>query len=227
MKTIIVVDDDPDILAPVESMLTGEGYRVRTFEDPNRALAYLVTQSVDLAIFDITMPEMNGYDLLRSARERLPHLPVIFLSSKSEEQDQIIGFTLGADDFVTKPFSKHLLLFRIQSVLKRHDIVQGGPKQTIEVGPLSIDRDRNLVAWSGQQVELTVTESLLLIALAEKPGQVKKRDQLMDAAYEGTVYVSDRTIDSHVKNIRHKFRAADVTADPIATVFGLGYKLSL
>ncbi len=226
MTTIILVDDEPEILAPLTEMLESEGYRVQSFEDPFRAADYFQNQSADLTIFDIKMPGLNGYDLLRDVRIKHPNLPVIFLSSKSDEQDQIIGFTLGADDFVTKPFSKHLLLFRIKSVLKRHTKDNNSPKETIEVGALSIDRERHRVSWNTSPVELTVTECLLLISLAERPGAVKKRDQLMDAAYDGSVYVSDRTIDSHVRNIRQKFKTVDANADPISTVFGLGYKLN-
>ena len=170
---------------------------------------------------------MNGFELLQAARAIHPNLPVIFLSSKSEEQDQIIGFTLGADDFISKPFSKHLLLFRIKSVLKRHtkEIIQ--TVKPIEFDKLSIDRDRHLVSWDGLHIELTVTECLLLISLCERPGAVKKRDQLMDAAYGVGHVVSDRTIDSHVRNIRQKFKDVDPKVELISTVHGLGYKLKL
>lgn len=226
MAKIVIVDDESEILTPLATMLEAEGYRVLSFEDPIEAAAYFNSGTADLALFDIKMPGLNGYDLLREVRTGHPNLPVIFLSSKSEEQDQIIGFTLGADDFVTKPFSKHLLLFRIKSVLRRHKPDGASTTDNISVGALEIDRDRHRVMWDDQPVELTVTECLLLIALAERPGTVKKRDQLMDAAYDGTVYVSDRTIDSHVRNIRQKFKSVDPSADPIATVFGLGYKLN-
>ena len=173
------------------------------------------------------MPEMNGYELLSTSRAIRPNLPVIFLSSKQEEQDQIIGFTLGADDFVGKPFSKHLLLFRIKSVLKRHMPDAVSTQKPIEVSDLVIDRERHLVKWRDEEVSLTVTECMLLISLAERPGAVKKRDQLMDAAYDGSVHVSDRTIDSHIRNIRRKFSEVDKKADLIGTVQGLGYKLKV
>ena len=179
----------------------------------------------DIAIFDIKMPEMNGYELLTQARVKNPNLPVIFLSSKSDEQDQIIGFTLGADDFVAKPFSKHLLLFRIKSVLKRHTIEIPSAHKPIIINDLEIDIDRHLVTWKSQIVNLTVTECMLLISLANRPGAVKKREQLMDAAYQDNIYVSDRTIDSHIRNIRRKFENIDKSCDIILTVHGLGYKL--
>ena len=227
MQKILIVDDEESILLPLEEMLKGEGYRVRAFSNPMKALELLRTQEFDLAIFDIKMPEMNGYELLQSARAVNSNLPVIFLSSKQEEQDQIIGFTLGADDFVGKPFSKHLLLFRIKSVLKRHTPSTISKVKPIEVSHLSIDKERHLVKWREEEVQLTVTECLLLISLAERPGAVKKRDQLMDAAYEGAVHVSDRTIDSHIRNIRRKFIEVDDKIDLIGTVQGLGYKLKV
>ena len=227
MTKILIVDDEESILAPLEEMLSGEGYRVRAFDNPLKALELLSTQEFDLAIFDIKMPEMNGYELLSSARTIRPGLPVIFLSSKQEEQDQIIGFTLGADDFVGKPSSKHLLLFRIKSVLKRHTPNIATTLKPIEVSELVIDRERHLVKWRDEEVSLTVTECMLLISLAERPGTVKKRNQLMDAAYEGSVHVSDRTIDSHIRNIRKKFSEVDSSVDLIGTVQGLGYKLKV
>ena len=227
MAKILIVDDEESILAPLEEMLKGEGYRVRAFDSPLKALELLRTQEFDLAIFDIKMPEMNGYELLQASRAIRSGLPVIFLSSKQEEQDQIIGFTLGADDFVGKPFSKHLLLFRIKSVLKRHMPNVAPAIKPSEVGDLAIDKERHLVSWGGEEVSLTVTECLLLISLAERPGTVKKRDQLMDAAYDGSVHVSDRTIDSHIRNIRKKFSEVDQTVDLIGTVQGLGYKLKI
>ena len=227
MTKILIVDDEESILAPLEEMLKGEEYRVRAFDSPLKALELLRTQEFDLAIFDIKMPEMNGYELLQASRAIRPGLPVIFLSSKQEEQDQIIGFTLGADDFVGKPFSKHLLLFRIKSVLKRHMPNLAPTIKPIEVGDLFIDKERHLVNWNGEEVSLTVTECMLLISLSERPGTVKKRDQLMDAAYDGSVHVSDRTIDSHIRNIRKKFSDIDETLDLIGIVQGLGYKLKI
>ena len=227
MVKILIVDDEQEILTPLEDMLTSEGFKVRSFLDPNKALDFLRSQTVDLAILDIKMPEMGGYELLKSAREIHSQLPVIFLSSKQEEQDQIIGFTLGADDFVGKPFSKHLLVFRIKSVLRRYQIKDNASQKPIEIGELLIDKERHLVSWKEIDIDLTVTECMLLISLAERPGTVKKRDQLMDAAYQGSVYVSDRTIDSHIRNIRKKFDAVDPKAEIIATVQGLGYKLKI
>ena len=226
MTQIIIVDDEVEILLPLEQMLTQEGYQVSAFCSSLAAQAHMQRHPADLAIFDIKMPEMDGFSLLKSVRAQRPNLPIIFLSSKAEEQDQIIGFTLGADDYITKPFSKHLLLFRVAAVLRRHRV---GPvtdaDARVSTGELTIDQDRHLVTWAHKAVDLTVTECLLLLAMAQRPGVVKTRNQLMDAAYREAIYVSDRTIDSHIRNIRQKLKAVDPACDIISTVHGLGYRL--
>ena len=227
MPHILIVDDEKEILDPLKEMLLSEGYKVSSYLNPQNALDFLDKTNVDIAIFDIKMPEMNGYELLTQVRAKHQRLPVIFLSSKSDEQDQIIGFTLGADDFVAKPFSKHLLLFRIKSVLKRHTTEISSAHKPIIINDLQIDIDRHLVTWKDHIVNLTVTECMLLISLANRPGAVKKRGQLMDAAYQDNIYVSDRTIDSHIRNIRRKFENVDKSCDIISTVHGLGYKLKV
>lgn len=227
MPKIVIVDDEVEILTPLEEMLLEEGFSVRAFSSPAKALAYLEAQAVDLVIFDIKMPELNGLDLLQKVRGVHPSIPAIFLSSKNEDADQLIGFSVGADDYVGKPFTKQLLIFRIKSVLRRYAPAEEVSQRPIVAGDLSIDRERHLVSWRDQAIALTVTECMILISLAERPGSVKKRAQLMDACYEGNVYVSDRTIDSHVRNIRSKIRAVDQGAEPIKTVHGLGYKLVL
>ena len=228
LTTIVIVDDEEEILVALEQMLSGEGYAVKAFSSSIQAETYLKTKTADLAIFDIKMPELDGFALLRSVRVHRPSLPIIFLSSKDEEQDQIIGFTLGADDYITKPFSKHLLLMRVAAVLRRHrsqDITE--VKDLVSVSDLVIDQDRHLVTWKTEQVDLTVTECLLLLALSKRPGSVKNRNQLMDFAYNEAIYVSDRTIDSHVRNIRQKLKELDPKCDVISTVHGLGYKLKI
>ena len=194
MPHILIVDDEKEILDPLKEMLLSEGYKVSSYLNPQNALDFLDKTNVDIAIFDIKMPEMNGYELLTQVRAKHQRLPVIFLSSKSDEQDQIIGFTLGADDFVAKPFSKHLLLFRIKSVLKRHTTEISSAHKPIIINDLQIDIDRHLVTWKDQIVNLTVTECMLLISLANRPGAVKKRGQLMDAAYQDNIYVSDLSL---------------------------------
>ena len=168
MTHIIIVDDEKEILDPLEEMLSGEGYRVSAFSNPKTALDFISKKNVDIAVFDIKMPEMNGYELLTQARNIHQNLPVIFLSSKSDEQDQIIGFTLGADDFVTKPFSKHLLLFRIKSVLKRHTPEMIAIHKPIVFNELSIDIDRHLVTWNNEIVNLTLRIQNVGLGLSEK-----------------------------------------------------------
>ena len=225
MATIIIVDDEVEILDPLAEMLSSEGYNVKAFSSSVKAETYLLEHKADLAIFDIKMPELDGFSLLKSVRVKSPNLPIIFLSSKAEEQDQIIGFTLGADDYVTKPFSKHLLLMRVAAVLRRHrSETVLDTFDLVTAGSLVIDQDRHLVTWNEEAVDLTVTECLLLLSLSQRPGSVKSRNQLMDAAYSEAIYVSDRTIDSHIRNIRQKLKSVDPKCDIIATVHGLGYK---
>ena len=226
MTLIVLVDDDISVLTPLTEQLETEGYKVQAFQSSLDAKDFFKTQNPDLAIFDIKMPDLNGYQLLKEVRLDNPSLPIIFLSSKIEEQDELIGFTLGADDYITKPFSKHLLLARVSAVLRRHK-TKREPKteKIIKADGLEIDQERHLVTWQNKPVNLTVTESMLLVSLANRPGMVKNRSQLMDAAYDGTIYVSDRTIDSHIRNIRNKLKAVDSTCDIILTIHGLGYKI--
>lgn len=226
MKKILIVDDEIEILKPLEEMLIEEGFSVRSVDNPLKALDLIRQYHFDLSIFDIKMPEMSGLDLISEARKIAPSLPVIFLSSKNDDIDAVVGMTAGADDYVGKPFTKQLLLLRIKSVLRRHSTIEVSVQRPIKVGDLSIDIDRHLVKWKDESIDFTVTECLLLISLAERPGIVKKRQQLIESCYDGT-YVSDRTVDSHVRNIRAKFKDLDKEADIIGTVQGLGYKLKL
>ena len=227
MATIVIVDDEEEILD--HSTLRCSALRVIAPKHFHRALKQkpiFSSTRLILAIFDIKMPELDGFSLLKSVRSNSPDLPIIFLSSKADEQDQIIGFTLGADDYVTKPFSKHLLLMRVAAVLRRHRSENvSDTLDLVTAGSLIIDQDRHLVTWNGEAVDLTVTECLLLLSLSQRPGSVKSRNQLMDAAYREAIFVSDRTIDSHIRNIRQKLKSVDPKCDIIATVHGLGYKL--
>jgi len=227
MSKIVIVDDDIEILNPLEEMLKDEGFEVRAFSNPLKALDFFRTQNADLAIFDIKMPELNGFDLLRQVRAIPNEIPVIFLSSVDDEYSEVAAFTLSASDYITKPFTKMLLILRVKSVLRRHAPPQPVVEKPIEVGDLYIDRERHLVSWRGESIDLTVTECLLLISLAERPGIVKKRQQLMDACYEGAIVVGERSIDSHIRNVRAKFRAVDEKTEVIGTVQGLGYKLKI
>ncbi|MCH8196626.1 MAG: response regulator transcription factor [Proteobacteria bacterium] len=227
-RTIALVDDDQNILTSVSMALEAEGYSVRTYTTGAEALRALTTQPVDLAILDIKMPRMDGMELLNRLR-RQSQMPVIFLTSKDEEVDEVLGFRMGADDYIKKPFSQRLLIERIRALLRRSEVTSEGPaardgKGAIARGELVMDPLRHLCSWRGEPVALTVTEFLILQSLATRPGHIKSRDQLMDAAYGEHIYVDDRTIDSHIKRLRRKFKALDAEFVQIETLYGLGYR---
>ena len=210
-------------------LLEQEGYQIRTFTDPAAALTALTAQAPDLAILDIKMPRMDGLELLRRLRQANEGLPVIFLTSKDEEIDELMGLNAGADDYIRKPFSQRLLLERVRAVLRRAEgkPAAGGAepkKETLVRGKLALDPQRHECTWDGKPVRLTVTEFLILQALAQRPGFVKSRDSLMDAAYDDQVYVDDRTIDSHIKRLRKKFKVVADDFDAIETLYGVGYR---
>ena len=227
MATIALVDDDKNILASVSMLLEQEGYQVRSFFDPAAALTALTTAPPDLAILDIKMPRMDGLELLRRLRQANENLPVIFLTSKDEEIDELMGLNAGADDYVRKPFSQRLLLERVRAVLRRAEAKPASgeaKKESLVRGKLALDPQRHECTWEGKPVRLTVTEFLILQALAQRPGFVKSRDSLMDAAYDDQVYVDDRTIDSHIKRLRKKFKVVADDFDAIETLYGVGYR---
>ncbi len=222
--TIALVDDDRNILTSVAMALEAEGFKVHTYSDGEQALEGLRRQPPDLAIFDIKMPRMDGMELLKKVRAD-GDLPVIFLTSKDDEIDEMLGLRTGADDYITKPFSQRLLIERIRTVLRRQEHTEDQAESFLSHrGGLVMDSVRHHCSWQGQQINLTVTEFLLLQALAQRPGHVKSRDQLMDAAYGEHVYVDDRTIDSHIKRLRKKFRKIDPEFLQIETLYGIGYK---
>jgi two-component system, OmpR family, response regulator ChvI len=229
-STIALVDDDRNILTSVTIALEAEGFRVRTYADGAAALEALANNPADLAVLDIKMPRMDGMELLRRLRQTTD-MPVIFLTSKDEEIDEMLGLKMGADDYIRKPFSQRLLIERIRSILRRIKAVrktstadEDDEDESMVRGNLMLDPLRHLVEWSGKQINLTVTEFLILQALAQRPGHVKSRDQLMDAAYSDDIYVDDRTIDSHIKRLRKKFRATDSEFSSIETLYGVGYR---
>jgi two-component system response regulator ChvI len=229
MATIALVDDDKNILTSVSMLLEQEGYTVRAYSDGAAAFSGLSTSPPDLAILDIKMPRMDGLELLRRLRQ-LGDLPVILLTSKDEEIDELMGLNAGADDYIRKPFSQRLLLERVKAVLRRAEHKNGSApsgepkKEPMVRGKLTLDPQRHECTWNGRPVRLTVTEFLILQCLAQRPGFVKSRDNLMDAAYDDQVYVDDRTIDSHIKRLRKKFKAADDNFDAIETLYGVGYR---
>ncbi|MEM8870188.1 MAG: response regulator transcription factor [Pseudomonadota bacterium] len=224
---IALVDDDRNILTSVSMVLEGEGYDVKTYNDGAAALTAFEKTMPDLAVLDVKMPRMDGMELLRQLRTR-SDLPVIFLTSKDEEIDELIGLRMGADDYVRKPFSQRLLVERIRVILRRRENAaresSEGETKTMSRGSLTMDPLRHSVVWKGQQITLTVTEFLILQALAQRPGFVKSRDQLLDVAYDDQVYVDDRTIDSHIKRIRKKFKVYDDDFSSIETLYGIGYR---
>ncbi|MGY8956769.1 MAG: response regulator transcription factor [Alphaproteobacteria bacterium] len=226
-QTIALVDDDRNILTSVTMALEAEGYNVSTYADGDEALQGLTQTPVDLAVLDIKMPRMDGMELLGKLRKS-SRMPVIFLTSKDDEIDEVIGLRMGADDYITKPFSQRLLIERIRAILRRAEAEQisqeSGEDSAVRRGDLVLDPIRHLCTWREREVTLTVTEFLILEALAQRPGHVKSRDQLMDAAYGENIYVDDRTIDSHIKRLRKKFRDADDDFGHIETLYGIGYR---
>jgi two-component system, OmpR family, response regulator ChvI len=230
--TIALVDDDRNILTSVSIALQTEGFLTRVYSDGEAALRALIDNPPDLAVLDIKMPRLDGLELLRRLRERSA-VPVIFLTSKDDELDEALGLAMGADDYIAKPFSQRLLIARIRAILRRVENVAGTDAATgeeaqvpIDRGRLNMDPARHKVTWGGTPVTLTVTEFLILETLAQRPGIVKTRNQLMDAAYQDDIYVDDRTIDSHIKRVRRKFREVDPAFDAIETLYGAGYRFS-
>jgi two-component system response regulator ChvI len=228
MPIIALVDDDHNILTSVSIALEAEGYRITTYSDGASALESFKLSAPDLAIFDIKMPRMDGMELLRRLRQK-SDIPVIFLTSKEEEIDEVLALKVGADDFIRKPFSQRLLLERVKVLLRRATSKDSNGSKTpiksaLDRGELHVDPERHTCTWMGKSVALTVTEFLLLQALASRPGVVKSRNALMDAAYGDDIHVDDRTIDSHIKRVRRKFRVVDGSFDMIDTLYGVGYR---
>ncbi len=235
---IALVDDDRNILTSVSIALQAEGFVVRMYADGDTALKALLDNPPDLAVLDIKMPRLDGIEVLRRLREK-SEMPVIFLTSKDTEIDEALGLAMGADDYIGKPFSQRLLIERIRAVLRRAANRRAPPEapgetpaaEPIVRGRLTMDSARHRVVWDAGDgrrgpVALTVTEFIILETLCSHPGFVKSRDQLMDAAYAQDVYVDDRTIDSHIKRLRKKFRAVDHDFKSIETLYGVGYRFN-
>ncbi|MEO1220326.1 MAG: response regulator transcription factor [Pseudomonadota bacterium] len=231
---IALVDDDRNILTTVSIALQAEGFVTRLYSDGETALKALLDNPPDLAVFDIKMPKMDGIELLRRVRANSA-LPVIFLTSKDDEADEEVGLELGADDYIAKPFSLRLLTARIRAILRRAEperalgqqaVTSESTLSSINRGRLFMDPARHHVKWDDKPVSLTVTEFLILEALAARPGVIKSRNQLMDAAYPDDVFVDDRTVDSHIKRMRRKFRSVDPTFGAIDTLYGAGYSFT-
>ena len=231
MARIALVDDDRNILTSVKMTLEGEGFEIDTYSDGQSALEAFYRKQPDIVVLDIKMPRMDGMDLLQKMRPKISS-PVIFLTSKDDEIDEVLGLRMGADDYIKKPFSQRLLVARIRALLRRQaqfsDSLVVGEKgrHLLERGALTMDPMRHAVTWKDSEISLTVTEFVLLQALAQRPGFVKSRDQLMDVAYDDQIYVDDRTIDSHIKRLRKKMRAVDSQFSCIETLYGIGYRYS-
>ena len=227
MTHICLIDDDQNILASLSLALKSEGYIISAFSDGLSGLNSLKEDDYDIAILDIKMPRLDGLEVLQKLRQT-SNLPVIFLTSKDEEVDQLLGLKMGADDYITKPFSQKLLIERVKAILRRSkDTLTSNDKETsniIKRGKLSLNMSRYECFWDDVAFKLSVTEFLLLETLASRPGYVKSRDQLMSAAYDDDIYVDDRTIDSHIKRLRRKFKNLDKNFESIETLYGVGYR---
>ena len=233
MSRIALVDDESNILTSISLALESEGYIVDTYTNGQEAIIGLESKEYDLGLFDIKMPRMNGNELLMKVRSSknlsLKNMPVIFLTSKDQEQDEIIGLKMGAADYIKKPFSQKLLNERVRTVLRIHqnrnvDVINDSVKnKNFKKGDLSLDDLKQLCFWKNDIIELTVAEFNLIKSLSKHPGVIKDRNQLMDAMYGDTIYVDDRTIDSHIKRLRKKFKSYDPNFDQIRTRYGSGY----
>ena len=229
MVKICLIDDDQNILASLSLALKSEKFDVETYSDGISGLEALKKDNFDIAILDIKMPRLDGLEVLQKLRNS-SDIPVIFLTSKDDEIDQLLGLKMGADDYITKPFSQKLLIERVKVILKRTSFTENEiiskDDSIIERGDLLLNMDRHECHWKNERIKLTVTEFLLLENLVNRPGYVKNRDQLMSAAYSDDLYVDDRTIDSHIKRIRRKFKAIDNDFNSIETLYGVGYRFN-
>ena len=229
MVKICLIDDDQNILASLSLALKAENFEVETYSDGLSGLEALNSVNFDIAILDIKMPRLDGMEVLQKLRNS-SDIPVIFLTSKDDEIDQLLGLKMGADDYITKPFSQKLLIERVKVILKRttssSEENQVASDSLLERGELLLNMDRHECQWKKERIKLTVTEFLILECLVNRPGYVKNRDQLMSAAYSDDLYVDDRTIDSHIKRIRRKFKLIDNEFNSIETLYGVGYRFN-
>ena len=225
--TIALVDDDRNILTSISMALENEGFRVQTYIDAENALVGISRNPPDLAVIDIKMPRMDGEELLRRLRKKTT-IPILFLTSKDEEVDELLGLKLGADDFIKKSggFSIKVLIERIRVQLRRKENTIDDSKNIIKHGKLVLDSLQLECEWNGKFLpeKLTTTEFLIVKELAKRPGIIKERAQLMDIAYKDNNDIEDRTIDSHVKRIRKKFKKVDQSFSAIETRYGSGYR---
>jgi two-component system response regulator ChvI len=233
MTRVAVVEDEETLRETVALALRQQGYAVESHADGQTAWDAFARALPDLVLLDIGVPRLDGLDLCRRLRARSALLPIIFVTSREEEFDRVLGLELGADDYVCKPFSMRELMARVKVLLRRAALGAASEQEqasaasaesTIVAGALRLDLLRYTARWGDRPVALTVTEFLLLQSLAQRPGQVKTRQDLMQHAYPDHTFVSDRTIDSHIKRLRRKFEAIDAAFDRLDAVYGLGYR---
>jgi two-component system, OmpR family, response regulator len=225
VQTVLVVDDEPHIREVIVFALGRAGFRTVEAEDGAEAIERFEREGPDLVILDVMLPSLEGTDVCREIRRRSA-VPILFLSSRDEEIDRVVGLELGGDDYVGKPFSPRELVARVRALLRRGAPPPPraeSPRRELRHGRLAVDLDEHRCRWEGREVVLTATELGILRTLLGRPGKVYSRDELMDGAYRETTVVSDRTIDSHVRRLRAKLREAG--GDPVETVHGVGYKL--
>ncbi len=224
MKKILVVDDEPKIIQLTQDYLENAGFSVISSGDGEHALAVIQVEKPDLVVLDLGLPGMDGLDVCRSIR-KTSNLPIIMLTARDEETDKLVGLELGADDYITKPFSPKELVARVRSVLRRSELVQEG-REVIHVGDVTLDIPRMRVTVGGEEIELTATEFQLLQALAGQPGRIFTRSQLLDAVHGVAIESYERAIDAHIKNIRRKLEPVPHEPRYIQTVYGVGYRFS-
>ena len=224
MKKILVVDDEPKIIQLTQDYLENAGFSVISAGDGERALAVIQIEKPDLVVLDLGLPGMDGLDVCRSIR-KTSNLPIIMLTARDEETDKLVGLELGANDYITKPFSPKELVARVRSVLRRSELVQEG-REVIRVGDVTLDLPRMQVTVSGEEIELTATEFQLLQALASQPGRIFTRSQLLNAVHGVAIESYERAIDAHIKNIRRKLEPFPHEPRYIQTVYGVGYRFS-
>ena len=231
-NNIFLIDDDKNILTSVSMLLESEGYKVKTFSDGESGLKAILENHPDIAVVDVKMPRLDGIELLKKLR-KTSDMPVIFLTSKDTEIDELLGLKIGADDYITKPFSQKILIERIRVLIKRSELKDEkgknkiSDKNSLKAGNIFLDTEKYMCKWKNKTVNLTVTEFLLIKSLVEKIGTVKSRDQLILSAFgEDKENIDDRAIDHHFKRIRKKFKNTDNNFNSIVTIYGGGYKFS-
>ncbi|MEE8121518.1 MAG: response regulator transcription factor [Anaerolineales bacterium] len=224
MKKILVVDDEPKIIQLTQDYLENAGFSVISAGDGEDALVVIQAEKPDLVVLDLGLPGMDGLDVCRSIR-KTSNLPIIMLTARDEETDKLVGLELGADDYITKPFSPKELVARVRSVLRRSELAQE-EREVIRVGDVTLDLPRMRVTVGGDEIDLTATEFQLLQALASQPGRIFTRSQLLNAVHGVAIESYERAIDAHIKNIRRKLEPVPREPRYIQTVYGVGYRFS-